>query len=249
MLKITDTKWDPSQYNKVADFVAKLGEPVIALLDPKAHHRILDLGCGDASLSLKLIPLCKHLIGVDASPEMVAAAKLKGIEAYLQDAHQLSFENEFDSVFSNAALHWMIEPEKVLSGIYTALKPGGDFVAEFGGYGNAGAIVKALNEVLDHHKIAYTNPWFFPQADEYSQLLCEAGFTVQYIELYDRFTPLNGHVNEWITTFAQAFLHQCTAAQLPEILNEVTALVADALFKDGIWHVDYVRLRLKAVKL
>lgn len=244
-----DTKWDPRQYNKVADFVAKLGEPLIGLLSPQEHHDVLDLGCGDASLSIKLKPLCRKLIGIDASPEMVAAANSRGIEAYVQDAHALNYVSEFDSVFSNAALHWMQQPQKVLSGIHKALKPEGTFVAEFGGHGNAHSIVEALTQSLNARGVKYTNPWFFPKPDQYSKLLHDAGFAIAHIELFDRFTPLPGHITEWITTFGQTFLARCSNTELNEVLRDVTQSVQVKLLHKDKWHVDYVRLRVKAIKI
>lgn len=245
---MSDTVWDPHQYNNVADFVPKLGEPLIALLTPMANDRILDLGCGDGSLSEKLVPLCKELIGIDASEQMIEAAKVKGISAFVKDAHQMTYAQEFDAVFSNAALHWMREPQKVINNIYNSLKPSGVFVAEFGGYGNADAIVKSLSKELELAQIAFQNPWYFPTAEHYGCLLASAGFDVTHIELFERFTPLNGHIQDWIRAFGQSFFKDTTAIQKQMILDRVTETVKETLLVDGVWHVDYVRLRVKAVK-
>lgn len=245
---MSDTVWDARQYNNVADFVAKLGEPLIDLLGPKASDHILDIGCGDGSLSAKLMPLCENLIGIDASKQMVEAASAKGITAFVQDAHHLAYEREFDAVFSNAALHWMTEPQKVIDNIHKALKPKGIFVAELGGFGNADAIVKALTDELKREKIAFVNPWYFPTVDAYRSLLSAGGFNVSYITLFDRLTPLKGHIQDWIQTFGQSFLNNTTGAQQQRILDRVAHTVKDTLLVDGIWHVDYVRLRLKAFK-
>lgn len=245
---MSDTVWDPRQYNNVADFVPRLGEPLIELLAPNASDRILDLGCGDGSLSEKLIPLCKELIGIDASEQMIEAAKVKGISAFVQDAHQLTYTQEFDAVFSNAALHWMKEPQKVIQNIHKALKPKGAFVAEFGGYGNAELIVKSLSNELKQEHIVFQNPWYFPKADAYASLLNKAGFDVTYIDLFERFTPLNGHIQDWISAFAQSFFEGATSIQTQMVLDKVTNTVKDTLLVDGVWHVDYVRLRVKAIK-
>lgn len=245
---MSDTVWDPLQYNNVADFVAKLGEPLIDLLEPKSTDRILDLGCGDGSLSEKLMPLCSQLIGIDASEQMIAAAKVKGLTAFVKDAHNLNYKLEFDAVFSNAALHWMTQPQKVIKNIHQALKPKGVFVAEFGGFGNSNTIVKALVEELNNEKIAFQNPWYFPTAQAYGTLLSTNGFEISYIELFDRFTPLNGPIQDWIRAFGQSFFKNTTNAQQHMILDKVASSVKDTLLVNGTWHVDYVRLRLKAIK-
>ena len=75
----------------------------------RAGERILDLGCGTGELTLALQQRGCEAVGVDLSPEMVAAAKEKGVDARVMDGHSMAFEDEFDAVFSNAALHWMSE--------------------------------------------------------------------------------------------------------------------------------------------
>jgi trans-aconitate methyltransferase len=245
---MAETKWDPVKYNQVADFVSKLGEPLLVLLEPKLSDSILDLGCGDGSLTEKIQPLCHNVLGIDASAEMVLAAKAKGINAIVKDAHNLDFNEQFDGVFSNAALHWMTAPKAVLNGIYRALKPQGRFVAEFGGFGNARKIVDALTTCLEREGIVYQNPWYFPSAETYSNLLAQHGFSVEYIELFDRLTPLPEHLSEWLEAFGQAFFTNVEIQQKRHIIDEVTNLLKPDLFVNGQWYVDYVRLRLKALK-
>jgi trans-aconitate methyltransferase len=87
--------------------VPALGQPVLDLLQPQAGERILDLGCGDGVLTEKLAALGAHVVGVDSSADMVAAARQRGLDARVMDARALTFENEFDAVFSNAVLHWV----------------------------------------------------------------------------------------------------------------------------------------------
>ena len=134
--------WDPESYARHARFVSDLAGPVLALLDAQPGERILDLGCGDGALTKKLAELGCDVIGVDAGPDMIRAARELGLDARVVDGHELSFEREFDAVFSNAALHWMKrDPDAVVAGVARALKPGGRFVGEFGGHGNVAAIV------------------------------------------------------------------------------------------------------------
>ena len=102
---MTNQIWNPQEYRKSADFVPKLGEPVIELLEPKAGERILDLGCGTGILTKKLADMGCSVIGTDASPEMVAAARELGVEAFLADAQTLKMDEKFDAIMSNAAVH------------------------------------------------------------------------------------------------------------------------------------------------
>src|SRR6202162_1152516 len=141
--------WDPERYARNARFVAELGAPVAELLAPQAGERILDLGCGDGVLTAKLVAMGCHVIAVDASSAQIAAAQKLGVEARVVDAERLNFEAEFDAVFSNAALHWMRNPDSVIDGVWRALLPGGRFVAEMGGHGCVEKIKSALIRALN----------------------------------------------------------------------------------------------------
>jgi trans-aconitate methyltransferase len=241
--------WSPSEYQRNAAFVSAYGAPLVERLAPRPGERILDLGCGDGTLAAVIAGAGASVVGVDASADMVAAARARGIDAHQADGEALAFVGEFDAVFSNAALHWMRHPEAVLGGVYRALKPGGRFVAEFGGHGCVAAIVVAVGAVLARHGVAFVHPWYFPTPDEYGQLLDAHGFEVSHIELYPRPTPLPTGMRGWLETFANPMLTAFEAGSRSRILDEVTALLAPVLCDTrGNWTADYVRLRVVASK-
>ncbi len=242
-------QWQASRYAHHADFVPALGAEVAELLAPKAGERILDLGCGDGSLTEVLAKSGATVIGVDASADMVEAARARGLDARVVDAHHLPFDHEFDAVFSNAALHWMLNHEAVIASIHRALKPGGRFVAEFGGHGNVAAICTAILAALQARGISGTArfPWFFPTVEEYGTSLRAAGFTIDTIELIPRPTPLPTGMAGWLATFANAFLHGLEEEVREAILDDALRLLSHTLCDShGNWTADYVRLRLKA---
>ena len=243
--------WNARQYSEHARFVSDLGMPVVELLAPESGERILDLGCGDGPLTKKLSNLGCKVVGVDASPEMIAAAKSLGLDAHVMNGRSLQFHEEFDAVFSNAALHWMKQPEKVIAGVWRALKPGGRFVGEFGGYGNVATIVTALESALRIRGIdAKTiNPWYNPTVEEYRKLLEACGFAVSTIVLFPRPTPLPGHIVDWLETFTQTFAAVLPFADRLAFFQEVAELCRPKLCDgSGRWQVDYVRLRFTAAK-
>jgi trans-aconitate methyltransferase len=242
-------QWDPTEYQRHGRFVSDLGTPVLDLLEARPGERVLDLGCGDGALTHKLIHLGCDVLGVDSSAPMVEATRQLGVSATVMDGESLEFHEEFDAVFSNAALHWMPNPEKVIAGIWQALKPGGRFVAEFGGHGNVATIVNALRSALAARNINAPDPWFFPTPEHYHALLEQQGFKVQWVVLVPRPTLLPGDVGAWLNTFAQPFTsaiaeeeREAFIASLVETLREP---MCDA---DGKWWADYVRIRCRAIR-
>src|SRR5437868_8702512 len=177
--------WSASTYNPHARFVSDLAGGVIDWLSTKKGVRILDLGCGDGVLTAELAARGAELVGVDASEDFVAACTARGLDVRLMDGEALTFVNEFDAVFSNAALHWMTRPERVIAGVRRALKLGGRFVAEFGGHGNVAAIVTALQATARRHGVnaSLAHPWFFPTPEIYAAMLAKDGFKVKRIAL------------------------------------------------------------------
>lgn len=241
--------WDPKRYAEEAGFVSTLGLPVVELLAPKSGEKILDLGCGDGTLALKLMEIGCDVVGVDSSSEFVAAARKKGVNVQFMDGQKLLFDREFDAVFSNAALHWMMDPEAVIDGVYRALKPSGRFVGEFGGRGNVASIVEVLSETLLEYGVdpEPLNPWYFPAADEYGKLLKQGGFLIRDLALFPRPTPLPDDIAGWLNTFALNFLAPVSANDRPAFLRRVrerlSGRIQDA---SGKWIADYVRLRFCA---
>ncbi len=244
-------QWDPEQYEREGGFVADYGREVAAMLDPQPGKRILDLGCGDGRLSEFLARSGCRLVAADSSPEQVGAARARGLDARVVDAVRLRFRNEFDAVFSNAALHWIKPPEAVARGVFAALRPGGRFVGELGGRGNIAAIRGALAIALPAHGLDFADldPWYFPGQKQYSELLEAAGFSVDRMELFARPTPLPGGIAGWLRTFTRGFLEQVPEAEREGFLARLAAALEPELRRDdGEWFVDYVRLRFAATR-
>jgi trans-aconitate methyltransferase len=246
---IAGQRWDPERYRRNAAFVPALGREVITLLAPQKNERILDLGCGDGTLTSELAKIAT-VVGVDASAEQIAACQARGLDAHVADGNALAFDNEFDAVFSNAALHWMRDPDGVIASVWRGLKPGGRFVAECGGAGNVAHVVKASLNALKRRGIDGKTaiPWYFPSPDEYRAKLEARGFKVVSMMLFQRPTELPGRLGDWLDTFAECFLALLPESQRAAYKDEVEESLRPYLFKGGIWRADYVRLRFDAQK-
>ena len=224
--------------------------PVLELLNPHPGERILDLGCGDGELTRVLQDRGCDTIGIDPSAGFIAAARKLDLDVREQDARELDFEDEFDAVFSNAVLHWIAEADVVLGNVHRALREGGRFVGEFGGYGNCAAIEQALVYELEMRGIdaSMASPWYFPTAGEYGERLIAAGFRVPYIALIPRPTPLPGGMLGFLETFADSFASLVTIDRREGYLSAVCDRLEPLLNRNGEWTADYVRLRFEAFK-
>ena len=245
--------WNAASYATNAGFVPALGQPVFDLLQPRPGERILDLGCGDGVLTEKLAATGAHVVGVDSSPEMVAAARQRGLDARVMDATALPFDQEFDAVFSNAVLHWIkLDPDAAIASAYRALRRPGRFVGEMGGHGCVAAVHVALILGLEKRGIknaASLSPWYFPTIDNYKERLERAGFIAESVQLIPRPTPLPTGMLAWLETFANPFCAALPEDQRGDYLEEATEILRPVLCDEkGRWTADYIRLRFVARK-
>jgi SAM-dependent methyltransferase len=247
------SRWDAAAYAANAAFVPALGAPVVQLLAPRAGERILDLGCGDGVLTERLVAAGAEVVGIDAGEEMIAAARAKGLDARLGDGQALAFAAEFDAVFTNAALHWMLDRDWVAAGVFRALRPGGRFVGEMGGAGNVAVLRSGIRAVLTErgYPVPAEDPQWYPSVDEFSQVYGKAGFVDIDARLIPRPTPLPNGAAAWLTTFRAGFMDQASVpdAEQPIVAQAAEERLAPQLRQaDGSWIADYVRLRFSMRK-
>ncbi len=243
--------WDPNSYGQNGAFVHGLAAGVLEWLDPQPHEHILDLGCGDGQLTLRIAASGAEVVGVDASPDMVAAAQARGVAAKQAMAEALPFADaSFDAVFSNAALHWVRGQDAMMIQVRRVLRPGGRFVAEMGGQGNIAAIRVALMAVLEKHGFggAEDGVNYYPTPEAYTRRLEKHGFRVEQIALIPRPTHLaESGMAGWLRTFRRGVLDGLPESLRAAVVDETCALLEPALLdEDGHWVADYVRLRFAA---
>jgi SAM-dependent methyltransferase len=243
--------WDAEQYEGRHSYVWRLGAGVVELLAPRPGERILDVGCGTGQLTAEIANQGAQVVGLDNSANMIGQARQNypGLAFVLGDATSFRFDELFDAVFSNAALHWVKNAGAAVESISRALRPGGRFVAEFGGSGNTRSILRALRVVLGAEAEARF-PWFYPSIGEYAPLLEQHGLQVRHAELFDRPTPLEGEngMEDWLRMFCGNFFKGMSAEDATAKIREVAGLLRPERYREGMWTVDYRRLRVVAVK-
>ena len=249
-------EWDPNLYDDKHDFVYKFGNEIVTLLDPQKDETILDLGCGTGELTEKIATLCKEVVGVDSSLEMIRAAreKYKTIPFRHLDAKAFDLGVTFDAVFSNSVLHWITDPEIVIKNINKHLRVGGRFVAEFGGKGCVAKVIGGIVEILDQNQVDYPaleDSLYYPSVSQYSQLLERNNFEVSLAMLFDRPTELKGGqdgLKNFIEMFFNWFFVNVPDQEKTHYIGQVEERLKDDLLQDSTWVADYRRIRVVAIK-
>ena len=234
------SRWNAADYARVGGFVPQLGQAALDLLDPQPGEAILDVGCGDGTLTLTIKERGAEVVGIDNDLSMLAAAKGRGLDARLMDAADLRFSEAFDAAFSNATLHWVLDKERAARAIWFALKPGGRFVGEMGGAGNLAALRRHLDDELVARGFGpptYAANWY-PTPEEFAAVYEAAGFRGVEAELIERATELDHGVEAWVLTFRAGWLDR---AGVPEA--DRPAIAEGVARRHGSNIADYVRLR------
>ncbi|MCD8317840.1 MAG: class I SAM-dependent methyltransferase [Paraprevotella sp.] len=247
--------WNAQEYSRDFTFVHRYGEDVLKLLDVHPGDTVIDLGCGNGALTRRLADMGVQAICIDASADMLEEARKAHPELTFirQDALDLQVDTPADALFSNAMIHWIDADRqpRLLQRINRALKPQGQFVCEFGGRGCAGSVHAALRRAFEKRGRSYDTPFYFPSIGEYTPWMEQAGFKVTYAILFDRPTRCsNGDrgLREWIRMFDKVPFRGVDEATEEDILRDAEQQLRNSLWHDGSWFVDYVRIRIKAIK-
>jgi trans-aconitate methyltransferase len=247
--------WDAETYDRSFGYVSRYGRELTGLLAPVPGERMLDLGCGTGELAAALTDLGIEVCGIDADAAMIAQARVLHPEIRFEqaDGHDFVVAEPVDAILSNAALHWMLDPSAVIARVRAALRPGGRFVAEFGGQGNVATIRTAIRDAAEAAGVdpgRVRVPWFFPSPAEYARLLEDGGLRVRRMEYFDRPTALDDCADgivDWLRMFGTEPLAGVPPDLREQVMRDAAERCRPALFRDGRWHADYVRLRVWAV--
>lgn len=247
--------WDAAEYEDGFAFVHRYGADVLDLIDAAPGARAVDLGCGNGALTAQIAQRGFDVQGIDASAEMIAAARTAHPDlSFLQaDACTFALDRPADVIFSNAVFHWIDDglQDALLANVAANLAPGGELVCEFGGFGCAGRVHAALGRAFGRRGLEYRSGFYFPTIGEYTPRLEAAGLRPDYAVLFDRPTRQEGPdgLGRWIRMFVQHPFEGMDAAMVDEVIGEAVEELRPTLLRPDGWYVDYVRIRLRARRL
>lgn len=256
--------WDPKFYSSNSSAQKNWGLELLAKFHFRGNERILDVGCGDGKLSAEIARNLPEgsVLGIDLSEDMITFArnhypedKFQNLSFMQRDASELTFDSEFDVVFSNAVLHWIKAPRTALKGFWKSLKPEGVFLAQFGGRGNAAEVIKIADSMLEDEKWSsyfrnFVFPYGFYGPEEYGKWLKDAGFSVKRLEMHSKDMALEGEkgLSAWIASTWLPYIQQVPEESKEDFINEVVTLFTRKNPPDdkGCIHVQMKRLEIEA---
>ncbi|MBD5445176.1 MAG: methyltransferase domain-containing protein [Lachnospiraceae bacterium] len=203
-------EFDGEKYKKASTPQKEWGKSLISEISLQGNEKILDLGCGDGYLTEQLSLLVPNgkVLGIDASVGMIKTAKKicrDNLDFVQMDINNMHFSNEFDIIFSNAALHWVKDHNQLLQNSHTALKTGGILLWNFGSDGNCSNFLTVIQKKITENKYIdffrdFEMPWFMPSKSYYTELIADIGyshFTISEVNR-DRFFPSSDEIIKWI---------------------------------------------------
>ena len=258
--------WNAEDYAKNSSNQYEWAKELIPKLQLTGKEILLDIGCGGGKTTALLATYLPHgkVVGIDSSEEMVALArqnfphcKCANLSFLRMDARELTFREQFDVAFSNAALHWIIDHPAVLCGVAESLDHKGRLLFQMAGKGNAQEIIAVLEEMISEDTCEpyfknFSFPYGFYGPEEYKTWLREAGFKPERVELLPKVAKLQGRegLAGWIKTTWLPFTERVPIHLRDSFINEIANryIAAYPLDENGLAHVKMVRLEVQATK-
>jgi trans-aconitate 2-methyltransferase len=258
--------WDAKDYAKNSQNQFQWAKELIPKLRLRGNEALLDVGCGDGKITVEIANFLPNgrVVGVDSSATMINLANnalpqkdYPNLTFLVIDARNLQFNCEFDRVFSNAALHWIIDQKTVLQGIGRALKPSGRALLQMGGKGNAQAVMGILDDLLVEEQWqgyfeGFMFPYSFLDSEEYSALLVQASLKPLRVELIPKTMKLNGAegLAGWIRTTWLPYTERLPLEKRDAFIGEIVRRYLKDRPADDLDVVclDMVRLEVEAIK-
>jgi trans-aconitate 2-methyltransferase len=257
-------KWDPADYQKSSSAQYNWAMALIADLKLDGEERILDIGCGDGRITAHLAGLVPSgcVLGIDLSSEMISFASVQHVDHSnlsfrVGNASELHFIEEFDLVVSFACLHWIKDHLSVLKAVRQSLVPGGRFLMQCGGRGNAARILDLTGDLTTSppwkkYFSGFSFPYHFYGPEDYRVWLAEAGLRPQRAELVAKDMIHQGQAglegiirNTWLPYTERLPLHR-----RDEFVREIAGRYLERypLDEKGQAHVQMMRLEVEANK-
>lgn len=255
-------EFDGTKYAKASDHQQEWGNRLIAELNLKGSERVLDLGCGDGAITAHIAERLPEgeVVGIDASAGMICAAlprERHNLHFRRLDINDLDYVEQFDVIFSNAALHWVKDHQRLLRNVRLALRRGGLLRCNFAGEGNCAGFFSVIREAMAKREFqssfaGFEWPWYMPPVDAYRAVAEASGLHDVKVwgENADRHFPDEQALIRWIDQPSLVpFLAHVDDRQKDAFRDfVVNRMIQETQQEDGRCFETFRRINVSAVK-
>jgi trans-aconitate 2-methyltransferase len=257
-------EFDGEKYKKASSHQKEWANKILAELHFAGNEGILDLGCGDGTITHQLAEMVPHgeVVGIDASKGMITTSlkykKARNVHFELKDINDINYKEQFDFVFSNATLHWVKDHRKLLNTIYQALKDRGKIRFNFAADGNCSHFYRVVRQAMTVKRFSdyfegFSWPWYMPTIEEYQQLARETKFSNIEVwgEKADRFFDDGESLTKWIDQPSIVpFLQPLPEVHKQEFRDHVVKqMIEETVQQDGRCFETFRRVNIRAIKI
>lgn len=255
--------WDARTYDEVSSNVQlKWGRKLLDRRRWTGNEIVMDAGAGSGNLTKVLADKVPQgqIYAIDADPNMVQEAKsnlsgCRNVQVIHSRMHKVNLPTEVDVIFSNSALHWILDQEGVFSHFWQLLKPNGELLIEYGGHGNVERPLSVIFKLVQsdqfkEHFVNWKQSWYFPKQDETESLLQKARFRDIQVNLSKRTTSFSDGAE--FAIFVKTVIMKPFLGYLPDSKKKEQFLDAflNEFERSGwAWSLDFMRLSVSAKKV
>jgi trans-aconitate 2-methyltransferase len=256
--------WDARSYDKVSSNVQlEWGRKLIEKRKWIRNEIVMDAGAGSGNLTKILADKVPQgqVYAVDADPNMVQQAKsnlsgYKNVQVIYSSMESVNLPTKVDVIFSNSALHWILDQEGIFSHFWELLKSnGGELLIEYGAHGNVERPLSVIFRIMqsDQFKEYFVNwkqSWYFPKADETESLLQRARFRDIQVNLSKLTTTFSDRQS--FAIFVKTVIMKPFLGYLPDVKNKdqfLSVFLNEFEQSGGAWSLDFIRLDIFAKKI
>jgi trans-aconitate 2-methyltransferase len=249
-------KWDPRQYERFTNERSAPFFDLLALVEPCRGGRVVDLGCGTGELTRALHERtgATATLGIDSSEAMLARSKShagEGLSFELGDVADWVPAEQFDLVFSNAALHWLDGHHELFARLTAALRPSGQLAVQMpANHEHASHLVAervASEEPFREALGGYVRRSPLLEPELYAVLLDRLGYTSQHVrvQVYLHVLPEPEAVVDWVRgTLLTDYERRLPRSLYEEFVARYRELLLSELAGDRPFRFTFKRLLL-----
>ena len=255
--------WDAQTYDKISSNVQlQWGQELLEERAWIGNETVMDAGAGSGNLTKILADKLPNgkVYAVDADSNMVQQAKsnLSGysnVQFIHSSMDKVKLPTEVDVIFSNSALHWILDQEGLFLHFWQLLKPNGKLLIEYGAHGNVERPLSVIFKIMQsgqfrEHFVNWRQSWYFPKPEEIERLLQKAKFRNIQVNLSKRVTTFPDRQSFAIfirTVIMKPFLGYLPDGKKKEQFLDV---FLNEFERSGWeWSVDFMRLGISAEKM